>query len=277
MDRFFVFLLYLTSGEKLKSIARSTNLSKACIFRVVQHCLEVVSQPLQALLPRNVADVQCDDVFEDFPEVFGIVDASAVFINRPVRNQQQYYSGKFRRHCVKIQVLVIPNGQCIHLSQVFRGRTHDKALFDESGLSQFITSIGQDGRKTQKTIMGDLGYLGITSTCPAAKLPHKRARGAQLSEREQEENRILNRTRILVENFFARWKTLFGIVHGQYRGNLESLGPIIRVTIALTNWHIAKHPLRRRIDTVDQSSDEGEEVRSHDAVQLDTDDSDGHN
>lgn len=274
IDRFFVFLLYLTSAAKFKRLAAITNLKKGCIARIIKNCLAVIAPLLEAFFPRDITEVQCNDVFEDFQNVFGIVDASPVFINRPGRNQQQYYSGKFKRHCVKIQALVIPNGQCVHVSQVFRGRTHDKALFDQSGLAHFITSVRPDGRKTQKIIMGDLGYMGITSTCPGALLPHKRAPGAELSEQEQEENRVLHRTRVFVENYFARWKTLFAIVHERYRGDLVFLTPIIRITIALTNWHIKKHPLRKRMGARNQDSDEGEEIMRHNALRLDTDDSD---
>jgi hypothetical protein len=76
--------------------------------------------------------------------------------------------------------------------------------------------------------MGDLGYFGITGTCPNAMPPQKRPRSAVLSEQQKSDNRRLSRDRILVEKFFSRWKSLFGICGRTYRGDLGLLGHIIR-------------------------------------------------
>jgi transposase len=97
---------------------------------------------------------------------------------------------------------------------------------------------------THDTILADLGYLGIKRTCPRAILPHKRQPARKLGEAQKEHNRKLSRDRILVENFFSRWKNIFGICYGVDRGSLKKLSAIIKVTIALTNWHVERHPLR---------------------------------
>jgi hypothetical protein len=94
-------------------------------------------------------------------------------------------------------------------------------------------------------IMGDLGYIGINMTdCRNALLPHKRPPHRELTEQQKTENRILSRDRILVENFFGPWKTLFGVCHETYRGDIKQLSKIVRVTIAIMNWYIRHHPLR---------------------------------
>jgi hypothetical protein len=67
----------------------------------------------------------------------------------------------------------------------------------------------------------------------------------ELTFDQKGDNRILSRDRIIVENFFGRWKTSFGICHEVYRGEIKLLGTIIRITIAITNWHIRQHPLLR--------------------------------
>jgi hypothetical protein len=98
--------------------------------------------------------------------------------------------------------------------------------------------MDEEGRNRQRAIMGNLGYLGIPPTRPKAILPHKRPPHGQLTERQKEVNRHLSRGRILMENFFGRWKALFNICHGVYRANLKELGKVMRLTLALTNWHI---------------------------------------
>jgi hypothetical protein len=40
-----------------------------------------------------------------------------------------------------------------------------------------------------------------------------------LRDEQREHNRKLTRSRILVDTFFARWKTVFGIAHQVHRGN----------------------------------------------------------
>jgi hypothetical protein len=73
----------------------------------------------------------------------------------------------------------------------------------------------------------------------------------------------------LVENFFGRWKSLFGVCQGRYRGSLKQLGRIIRLTIMMTSWYIQRHPLRRRDEErVDESSVE-DEVRASPVIDLD--------
>jgi transposase len=71
--------------------------------------------------------------------------------------------------------------------------------------------------------------------CPNTLLPHKKPAGGQLAAEQKQENRILSPDRILVENFFGRWKMIFGICHEVYRGELRMLGKIVLVTIAMTN------------------------------------------
>jgi hypothetical protein len=59
------------------------------------------------------------------------------------------------------------------LFPVLRGVAHDKAMFDASGLSDWLPNKGEQGRDLQKEIMADLGYLEINRTYPTAVLPHK--------------------------------------------------------------------------------------------------------
>jgi hypothetical protein len=118
-------------------------------------------------------------------------------------------------------------------------------------------------------MMGDLGYLAIQKGGVRALVPHKRGKRQDLTEEEKEKNRVLSHDRILVENFPGRWKSLFGICQGRYRGSLKNLRQIIRLTVIMTNWDIQRHPLRRRDDRSEESSEDGEEIVAS-AIALDT-------
>jgi hypothetical protein len=41
-----------------------------------------------------------------YENLFGIVDATPIYIQRPTFDNHRYCSGKCKRHCVKIQALV---------------------------------------------------------------------------------------------------------------------------------------------------------------------------
>jgi hypothetical protein len=142
---------------------------------------------------------------------------------------------------------------------VVQASAHDKAILDHSGLVRFISERDEEGVDRSKLIMGDLGHLGIARSAVMVLLAHKRRKGRDLTNNQKEENRILSRDRILVENFFGRWKSLFGACQGRYRWSLKQLGRIIRLTILMTSWYIQRHLLRRRDEErVDESSHEDE-------------------
>jgi hypothetical protein len=118
-------------------------------------------------------------------------------------------SGKFKRHCVKVQVLVTADEQSVHLSKVYRGSSHDKAVFDRSGPSEFLSYLPPGlSAPYQHIIMGDLAYLGITRACPNVLLPHKRLPHGQLTQQQRAKNRVLLRDHILVENFFETMENI---------------------------------------------------------------------
>jgi hypothetical protein len=249
-------MVYLTSGCTIKQVAIKLKVSKSFVERTLQKTLDNIQAPLKQFFPANQTNIQCELTFENHPEAFCIVDASPVFIRRPAKHQTEYYSEKYKRHCVKVQACLTPDGQCVHLSKVYRGRTHDKAIFDSSALADFLVyhAPGSDAPR-HRIIIADLRYVGITRSCPNALLLHKKEIGWQLTADQKQENQFLSRGEILIENFFGRWKTLFGVCHEAYRGDLKSLSRIIRATIAMTNWYICRHPLRRANEELVEESD----------------------
>jgi hypothetical protein len=212
IDQFFVLLVWLTSGMTYREIALHTTLSRSCISRVIAHCLECLPGPFYTTcIPRSLQNVFPQRKFDNHPGIFGIVDASPIFIERPTNHQEQFYSGKYKRHCVKVQVLVTADGYCVHLSRVYRGAAHDKRIFDDSGLRQALR-VTQEGSESHRhgnsssqclPIMGDLGYQGIQRSCPGAVLPHKKPPGGHLTREQKEANRLLSHDRVLVDNFLG--------------------------------------------------------------------------
>jgi hypothetical protein len=74
-----------------------------------------------------------------------------------------------------------------------------------------------------------------------------------------------------VENFFGRWKSLFGIVADEFRGSRGSLRKIVPITIVLTNWYVERHPLRAAGEERLTESDEEERARDVEFVDSSSD------
>jgi hypothetical protein len=192
INRFVVFLLYLTSEFQYRVIAISLSCPVAWVQRIVATCLTRLASCFDCFIAKTAQGIRCALTLESFPQVFGIVYASPVFISRPRGDQAQFYSGKFKHHCVKVHAFVVSDGQCIHFEQVFKGSTHDKAIFERPAVVGFITYRDGD-RERQHAIIMDLGYVGITRTSHIAILPHERAPHGQLTDAQAVRNQAVGR------------------------------------------------------------------------------------
>jgi uncharacterized protein (DUF2344 family) len=82
------------------------------------------------------------------------------------------------------------------------GRVHDFNLFKQYFADKVF--LGQ-------RIWVDLGFQSIEKYIDGAEImiPHKKKKGQDLSKEQKEENKIMARTRVLVENAIARIKRFF--------------------------------------------------------------------
>jgi hypothetical protein len=114
-----ILIICLTSRSTIKRTALSLNLSRELTMPPIQRTLRSIKESLHRFVPSTSPEVRCDYTFDNHREVFGVMDASPVFIQRPTWHQEDYHSGKSRRHCVKSQALVTADGQCVHLLKVY--------------------------------------------------------------------------------------------------------------------------------------------------------------
>jgi len=174
---------------------------------------------------------------QEFPDVVAIVDATEQPTQRPSAEdtQKTHYSGKKKRHTLKTQVVVGPDGEVIAVSDTVPGAKHDKKLYDESGVGNYL--------EEDEAMMGDSGYQGIQQEHPAA-LPYKKPKGGSLTPEQKAHNRRLSRIRIVVEHTIAQLKT-FRLTAEVYRHAREAYNDRFRIVVALVNRRLQRHPLRR--------------------------------
>jgi len=83
-------------------------------------------------------------------------------------------------------------------------------------------------------ILADLGYLGITNTCPNAQIPNKKKKNQKLTKDEKKENRKLSSKRIVVEQINAKIK-VFKITKYPYRNRRKRFGLRMNLICAIIN------------------------------------------
>ena len=148
---------------------------------------------------------------------------------------------------MRLQVLVAPDGQCIHYGGTINGRRHDFVLFEQSGLvNEMVKMVVQsDGTRipTRPVILADGGYRGITVAYPEAVIPRRRLPPSQLSEEDQCFNTALSHDRITVERFFGRLKGYWGILQKPTRLDKINIDGLLRICVCLTNLKLQRAPL----------------------------------
>lgn len=216
------------------------DLDKSNIGRNLQVILSVLQQELGDEIQwpdKNQRKRKLDKFMQDFPDVVAIVDATEQPTQRPKDNetQKRYYSGKKKRHTLKTQIVVAPDGELMAVSQTVPGSQHDKSLYDESGVSGKLDD--------DEAMMGDSGFQGIQQGHRAV-LPHKKPKGGELTQEQKSYNRRISQVRVVVENTIAQIK-IFRVTAEIYRHARKDHNDIFQIVTALVNRRIRRHPLRR--------------------------------
>lgn len=249
--RFLLSLCYCKFNEKFEMIGFYFGINPSYAERLIHSTISKVSNELVKEFVRwlSVSDRITDfHVYnEDFPTLLGSVDATAQLISRLKKKQKAYYSGKHKIHCIKTQAFVSPVGLLIHYTKCMEGAMHDFKLFNFSKLADMII---EESEKCQRLLgnpaitLADSGYQGIAKIIPGAVIPYKKNRDGMLNNEKRMYNRTLSKSRIIVENWFSRLKSLGAIIGSKFRLNIDSYQNFWDFCSALTNFHIKKHPLR---------------------------------
>jgi len=153
-----------------------------------------------------------------------LLDVTEQPIERPVKKQRDYYSGKKKRHTIKAQLIVCLKSLQILLLVCGKGRTHDFTL-----LKQCRLRIKNELKK-----YADSGYQGILKLYPNSLIPIKKPQKRELTKEEKRYNRTLAKIRIAIEHVNRRCK-IFRIVKDTYRGKHKNYHKTWAVVVVLVN------------------------------------------
>ncbi len=239
-NRLLMAMIWLRIYPTYDVLGFMFDLDKSNICRNLKGVLAVLHDQLSDEIewPDKARRKQKMDQFmQEFPDVAAIVDATEQPTQRPQDpdEQKNHYSGKKKRHTLKTQVVVGPDGEIMGHSETVPGAKHDKSLYDESGTG--------DRLDDDEAMMGDKGYQGIQKD-GLAVLPDKKPKGGELTEDQKARNRRISHYRIVVENTICQLKTFRVLAH-VYRHARETHSDVFAIVAVLVNRRIRRCPLRQ--------------------------------
>lgn len=151
------------------------------------------------------------------------IDVSEQPIERPVKNQKAYYSGKKTPHG-QAQLVICALTLAILSLEVGKGRQHDFSVFKDNRLL-----LHPDAR-----LLADSGYQRMHKYHQNSTLQIKKKKGQSLSAEDKAHNKALSKQRVFIEHVNRRCK-IFRIVKEVYRGKHKNYSLTWRLVAALVN------------------------------------------
>lgn len=166
------------------------------------------------------------------PNCFGFIDGTARAICRPSINQEAYYSGHKKVHCLKYQSLITPDGIIVSLKGAYEGRRHDAAMLRDSGLYEELEANVHGNQRF--LIYGDQGY-GLRELLLRPYTQHE----IGIDPARQLFNNAMRSLRISVEWGFNKIIQIFAFLDFKKNQKLlvQDLQKMYRVGTILTNCH----------------------------------------
>lgn len=156
-------------------------------------------------------------------ETAHLIDVTEQVIERPIRGQKDYFSGKKRRHTFKTEIRVTSEGRICNISRTYKGKVHDFKVHKMS-----------DPIPIKTRVYADSGYQGLRKICRYARTPIKKTKKKPLSLRQKRYNNLLAKKRIKVENTIAAMKN-FRVLSHRYRNKRKAYNLKFNIVAGIVN------------------------------------------
>lgn len=219
-DKLFLTLLYLRQYQTFEELATAFGISEAYANKIFHGYLDILVKLLRLPGKKVLLDEGIDAI---------LIDVTEQPVERPVKKQRQWYSGKKKRHTLKAQLIVCATSLQILMIVCDKGRTHDFKVLKKTRL-KILNKIKK---------YGDSGYQGIAKLYENSQTPPKKPQGGELTATQKKENRALARLRIPIEHVNRQCK-IFRIVKEIYRGKHKNFSKVWTVIAGLVNLRYAQ-------------------------------------
>uniref|UniRef100_A0A915ENN4 DDE Tnp4 domain-containing protein n=1 Tax=Ditylenchus dipsaci TaxID=166011 RepID=A0A915ENN4_9BILA len=180
------------------------------------------STPCARLLKDSEAcEGACREIYNiaRFPNVVGIIDCTHIRILASPNAIVRDYVNRKNHHSINVQAVVDHERKFVNVVAKWQGCTHDSFILRHSSVWEAFES-----RQMTGIILGDSGYANRPWLMPPISSPRDRA-----------EQRAHDKTRVLIEHTFGRWKRRFHSLHGELRIALQNVPDYIIVAAVLHN------------------------------------------
>ena len=142
-----------------------------------------------------------------------LVDVTECTVQRSkkVDIQKEYYSGKKKKHTLKIQIITDEDTKKIISIAFEKGSVHDFNLFKET-----TESLDND-----TAFVADSGYQGIDKIFEKSTTPKKKSKNHPLTEEDKDNNHLISVIRIPIEHVNCQLK-IFRILSERYRSRVKT-------------------------------------------------------
>ena len=209
-----MYLKYYRDYNTFFSLGNMFGIDEANAYRWIKWCEEIVSTDLLFMINEITNRSKINITQEN------LVDVTECSIQRPKNQetQREYYSGKKKKHTIKIQIIIDEITKQIISVDFDKGSVHDFKLFKNTT------------EELDKTIsfLADNGYLGIQNIFEKSLTPKKKSKYNPLSDEDKEFNKLISNIRIAVEHVNCQLK-IFRILSERYRSRLETFN--LRATL----------------------------------------------
>lgn len=222
-DQILLTLQYLREYRSYYHIGIDWKISESNACRIVFKIENILIKSRKFSLPgkKKLLDSSLD-------EELVLMDVMESPIERPIKHQKSFYSGKQKQHTLKTQVVFGQKSNQIICLAHDKGKIHDFKLFKNSQ-TRFHQLL---------KVIADKGYQGITKLHNLSQTPVKKYKKRKLTKEQKKSNRELNRLRIAVEHVNRRLK-IFKILSYPYRNRHRRFGLRSNLIAGIYNYELA--------------------------------------
>ncbi len=265
MDMLFMLLYVLKMGQTWDQAALMFSIHSSTFERKIVSFMQALATHIYNKYVVNISKLHTmeklehnNQQFDNFPYAYYATDVRFQQCNRPSGNMAEgkaYFSGKHHMYGLKQEVSVLPIGLAVHASRHKRGSIADidilyKCYNEHKDLLRKASNTDIHDPDNDNTNhprywpqLCDKGYQGADQVVRTI-VPYKKPPKGQLTSAQQNHNKAVSHDRVIVENFFGRQTSLWGICANKYRWKHDYYDDLMKLTLALTNVHIQYHPLR---------------------------------
>lgn len=200
----------------------STMIQIGFIFGIDESRVCRIIKQLEPLLAGIVAIKKNRELA--YEEASQLIDVTEQVIERPLKNQKIYFSGKKKKHTLKTEIRVTNLGKITNISKSYAGKVHDFKIHKNS-----------DPMPINTKVYADSGYQGLKKRCAQAKTPIKKSRKKPINKWQKIYNKILAKRRIKVEHVIAEIKN-FKILSHRYRNKRKRYNLKFNIIAGIVNF-----------------------------------------